>query len=238
MGQKGTHAYVWAPVGSCPLMVDACSATQGGGKPTVAGIAVPNGDYSTNGNFTPVGSPPVQQLGTQAQTNAAVKVDWNGIINGNRIQPDYTFANNAAANAGWPVAKFTDPNYFPVIRVNGDFTLPSSGGQGTLLVMGNLTMSGNNLWHGIMLVGGQMTSNGNGTVNGAVESGLNTLLTAAQLAAAQTLSSSTLLADPPNATANGTKTFQYNSCDVAKAAGGLASYSVFPNAWMDNFVTY
>jgi len=25
---------------------------------------------------------------------------------------------------------------------------------------------------------------------------------------------------------------------VAKAASGLASYSVYPNAWMDNFVTY
>ena len=83
-----------------------------------------------------------------------------------------------------------------------------------------------------------MTSNGNGTVNGAVESGLNTLFTPAQLAAAQLLTASTLLANPPNATANGTKTFQYNSCDVAKAAGGLASYSIFPNAWMDNFVTY
>jgi hypothetical protein len=25
---------------------------------------------------------------------------------------------------------------------------------------------------------------------------------------------------------------------VAKAASGLASYSVYPNAWMDNFTTY
>jgi hypothetical protein len=25
VGQKGTHAYVWAPIGSCPLMVRNCS---------------------------------------------------------------------------------------------------------------------------------------------------------------------------------------------------------------------
>jgi hypothetical protein len=218
--------------------VDACPASQGGGMPTVAGIAVPNGDYGSSGNFTPEGSPPVQYLGTQAQTNASVKVDWNGIVNGNRIQPDYTFANAAAANAGWPTSALANSTYYPVIRVNGDFTLPSSGGQGTLIVIGNLTMSGNNLWHGILLVGGQMTSNGNGTVNGATESGLNTLLDTAGLRMARALSYPTLSGNPPNATANGTKTFQYNSCDVAKAAGGLASYSVFQNAWMDNFVTY
>ena len=55
----------------------------------VAGIAVPSGDYSVNGNFTPQGNPPVQYLGTQQQTNDAVKIDWSGIVNGNRIQPDY-----------------------------------------------------------------------------------------------------------------------------------------------------
>ena len=119
-----------------------------------------------------------------------------------------------------------------------DFTLPASGGQGTLIVMGNLTISGNNMWKGILLVGGQMTSNGNGTMSGATMSGLNTLLTSGQLITANSISSSPLVANPPNATANGTKTFQYNSCEVSKAAGGLASYSVYSNAWMDNFVTY
>ena len=202
----------------------------------MAGIAVPNGDYNVSGNFTPAGTPPIQYLGTQAQTNASVKVDWAGIMDGNRIQPDYTFASSAAANAAWPSIDFT--NKYPVIRVNGDMAMPSTGGQGTLIVMGNLTMSGNNLWRGILLVGGQMTSNGNGTMSGATMSGLNTLLTPTELAKANTISSSTLVANPPNALANGTKTFEYNSCEVARAAGGLASYSVYPNAWMDNFVTY
>ena len=212
-----------------------------GKKPAVAGIAVPNGDYGVNGNFTPSGNPPVQYLGTQEQTNAAVRIDWDGVINGNRIQPDFLFASDAAAQAGWPTAAVTPGSQsYPVIRVNGDFILPSAGGQGTLIVMGNLTMSGNNMWRGIVLVGGTMTSNGNGTMTGATMSGLNTMLTPAELALAQTIAAAgtTLSSNPANATANGTKTFQYDSCEVAKAAGGLASYSVYPNAWMDNFVTY
>lgn len=222
--------------------VDNNAGTLGGCPPhhaDVAGIAIPSGDYSVNGNFTPQGNPPVQYLGTQQQTNDAVKIDWSGIVNGNRIQPDYTFSSGSAAAAGWPTAAMTGTSY-PVIRVNGDFTLPSSGGQGTLIVMGNLTISGDNLWHGILLVGGQMTSNGNGTVTGATMSGLNTIFTAAQRDSAQLLAAAgtTITNNPANATANGTKTYQYDSCEVAKAAGGLASYSVYPNAWMDNFVTY
>jgi hypothetical protein len=207
-----------------------------GKKGTVAGVAVPTDDYSANGNFTPTGNPPIQYLGTQAQTNASIKIDWDGIINGNRIQPDFTFASGAEALANWP--DFSDSTFYPVIRVNGDLTLSTYGGRGTLIVMGNLTINGNNLWKGIVMTGGTMTSNGNNTMLGATMSGLNEILTPAQLAAANSISSSTLVADPASALAKGTKTFQYDSCEVAKAAGGLASYSVYPNAWMDNFTTY
>ncbi len=211
-----------------------------GRKAAVAGIAVPDGDYGVNGNFTPSGNPPVQYLGTQAQANAAVRIDWDGIVNGNRIQPDYIFTSNADAQARWPWPTLSLSMY-PVVRVNGDLTMPAAGGQGTLIVLGDLKINGNNLWRGIILVGGTMDSDGNGTMLGATMSGLNTMLTPAQLTAAQLLTGSNgtvLSANPPRATANGTKTFQYDSCQVANAAGGLASYSVFPNAWMDNFVTY
>jgi hypothetical protein len=207
-----------------------------GQKADVAGIAVPSGDFSTNGNFNPIGDPPIKELGTQEQTNASVKIDWNGIVNGTRIQADFTFASNDEAQAAWPSIDFN--NKYPVIRVNGNFSLPLSGGQGTLIVLGTLDMDGNNLWKGILMVGGQMTSNGNGTMSGATMSGLNTTLTPAQFAQAQLISSVPLSSNPDPAIANGTKTFTYNSCEVSKAAGGLASYSVYPNAWMDNFVTY
>lgn len=221
--------------------VDECGA-----KSAVAGIAVPAGTYSSSGGYEPEGSPSVSYLGTtQSQLQAAVKIDWNGIVNGNRIQPDYTFANQAAADLAWPALKVrwaTQTTFYPVIRVNGDFTIntlnANGGGRGTLIVLGDLDLNGAQLWDGIILVGGKMTSNGDGTVSGATESGLNALLTSTEFQAAQTKSSSSLDNPPERSVANGTKSFQYNSCEVAKAAGGLASYSVYPNAWMDNFVTY
>lgn len=221
--------------------VDAC-----GKKPAVAGVAVPDGDYGANGNFTPAGNPPVQYLGTQQQANDAVKIDWDGIVNGTRIQADYTFATGGAAASAWGSIDFGNVSIglkYPVIRVNDNFTMPDAGGQGTLIVVGNLTISGNNLWKGILLVGGTMTSNGNGTMTGATMSGMNTLLTTtgspSQLDKAKLLNpGANFTNSPAMATANGTKTFQYDSCEVSKAAGGLASYSVYPNAWMDNFVTY
>lgn len=207
-----------------------------GKKSTVAGIAVPTDDYSANGNFTPTGDPPIQYLGTQSQTNASIKIDWAGILTTDRIQPDYTFSSGDEALANWP--NFSDPNYYPVIRVNGDLVLSNQGGRGTLIVMGNLTITGDNLWQGIVMVGGKMTSDGNNTMLGAMISGLNEILTPEELAAANAISSTTLVANPDPALAKGTKTFQYDSCEVAKAASGLASYSVYPNAWMDNFTTY
>jgi hypothetical protein len=220
--------------------VDAC-----GVKGTVAGIAVPAGTYvNAGGGFDPEGSPPISYLGTtQTALQTAVKVDWDGIINGNRIQPDYVFANNTDFLAAWPA--FTthwaaDPNWYPVIRVNGNAQLKnlSSGGRGTLIVLGDLDMEGDDVWDGIVLVGGVLTSNGNGTISGATESGLNALLTNVQITAANNTYNAGITNTPGPSIANGTKAFQYNSCDVAKAAGGLASYSVYPNAWMDNIVTY
>jgi hypothetical protein len=202
---------------------------------TVAGIAVPNGDYSGK-NFTPIGNPPIQYLGDTTAVKASIKIDWNGIVNGDRIQPDFTFINQADAVSRWP--SFADTSYYPVIRVNGDFTMTTQAGRGTLIVLGNLTISGNKMWQGIILVGGTMTSNGNNTMLGATMSGLNALLTQPQIDSANTNFATSLTHNPANALATGTKTFQYDSCEVARAASGLASYSVYPNAWMDNFVTY
>jgi hypothetical protein len=37
-----------------------------------------------------------------------------------------------------------------------------------------------------------------------------------------------------NAIGNGQKSYVFNSCSVAKAAGSLARYTVMPNTWMDD----
>jgi hypothetical protein len=187
-----------------------------GAAPAVAGVAVPNTPNYTQsgGTSVPAGSPPVLDMGTATQTVAGVPLDWNGIVNGGALQADIEYPGGS-----WPTtANWSDVNFWPVIRVNGDFSLPADG-RGTLVVTGNLTMSGSVSWRGIILVGGALTSNGNNTVSGAVISGLNTKLG---------------MAVPVSDVGNGTKTFRYNSCDVASASNGLTGLVPYKNASVDN----
>jgi hypothetical protein len=183
----------------------------------VAGVIVPvNPGYT--GHTVAVGSPPVDSL----LPSDTVAIDWNAIINQNAITPTITMPPGS-----WPLvamtAAFLDTSstYYPTIRVNGDFTLPSSG-RGMLIVTGSLTISGSNAWYGVILVGNDLVSNGNNGVYGATVSGLNTIL-------------GTYV---PASTANGTKTYQYSSCEVAKATMAMGHLVTLPNTWVDNWVEY
>ena len=101
-----------------------------------------------------------------------------------------------------------------------------------LIVDNDLTINGSNQWNGVILVGGQLISNGNNVSEGATLSGLNRLL-------GQTVLRSTAsYSDTSNATANGQKSYVYNSCSVSKATSGLARYTMMPNTWMDNLPGY
>jgi len=193
--------------------VDAC-----GKQPTIGGVAVPaSPGYTQNGTgLAPQGNPPVVTLGaTPAAAAGAVNIDWNGIVNEGLLQPDVTIPPGA-----WP--SFFDTTYYPVIRVNGDFTLPGDG-RGVLIVTGALTMNGSVLWHGIVLVGGNLRSDGNSGVDGATITGLNVKLGAAL---------------PPADLGEGTKQFNYNSCNVARALARYGRLLPYTNAWVDNWPTY
>jgi hypothetical protein len=193
--------------------VDAC-----GKQATVAGVAVPaNPGYTQNGNgLAPQGNPPVLDVApTPAQMASSVKIDWAGISSGTSLTPDITIPPGS-----WP--SFANPNYWPVIKVNGNFALPGDG-QGTLIVTGSLTMSGNVTWHGVLLVGDNLTSNGNNGVDGAAVTGLNVKL-GSNLAQGDV--------------GNGTKHFNYNSCNVANAMAKMAQLVGYTNAWVDNWPTY
>jgi len=182
---------------------------------TVAGVAVPTNPGYTGQTGPVSGKPPILNLGTQQQAAASTGIDWDGVVNKNAVQPDITIPPGS-----WP--SFTNPNYWPVIKLIGDWTLPGAG-QGTLIVTGNLTISGSNMWNGIILAGGNLTSNGNNTVEGAVVSGLNVAL-------GQSL--------PQASVGNGTKTYQYNSCNVAKAMAKMGQLVGYTNAWVDNWPAY
>ena len=97
-------------------------------------------------------------------------IDWAGIMAGQHPCRTSTIPGESFPSA----SDFdNDPNYWPVIRVHTNgFSLPNRG-RGIIIADSNFTISGSNMWDGIVLVGGQLTSNGNNTTAGATLSGLN-----------------------------------------------------------------
>jgi hypothetical protein len=182
-----------------------------GDSAAIAGVVVPvNPGYT--GKTVAVGDPPIDSVAPDS-----VAIDWNGIVNGNVITPTITIPGGSFPTA----AMFADTTYYPIIRINGDFSIPVSG-QGMLIVTGNLTINGSIAWKGVLLVGGDITSNGNNGIQGATVSGLNVKL-------------GTYV---PTSTANGTKQYNYNSCEVAKTNTSLGALVTLRNTWVDNWVEY
>jgi len=147
-----------------------------------------------------------------------VAIDWDAIINDNAIEATITIPGGS-----WPTdAQFADTTFYPIIRINlADFTIPN-GGRGMIIASGHVTISGSNSWYGVMLVGGDLTSNGDNGVYGATVTGLNVKL-------------GTYV---PSSTANGTKEYIYNSCEVAKANREAGALVTLKNTWVDNWVEY
>ena len=188
--------------------IDLCGAAD-----TVAGVIVPiNPGYSGKTGAV-IGDPPIDTLPPDS-----VAIDWDAIVNHSAITPTITIPGGS-----WPsAAQFADTTFYPIIRINqSDYTLPSSG-QGMIIATGNLTISGSSAWKGVLLVGGDITSNGNNGIQGATVSGLNIKL-------------GTYV---PSSTANGTKQYNFNSCEVAKATSPAGALVTLRNTWVDNWVEY
>jgi hypothetical protein len=183
---------------------DQCGQTS-----NVAGVAVP-----LNPGFT--GWTSVADS-VSTITMDDVKIDWASIVNQNVMQPTITIPGGS-----WPSStQWADTTFYPIIRVNGDFTPPSSG-RGMLIVTGALTLNGSVGWKGVLLVGGDIVSNGTNTISGATVSGLNVKL-------------GTYV---PSSQGNGTKQYSYNSCEVSKATAPAGALVTLRNTWVDNWVEY
>jgi hypothetical protein len=204
--------------------VDRCTAAAGGAQPAIPGVALPDGagpnGTSYGGSVTPIDGVPNDlpvPLGTAGPTGTAkdeVDIDWAGIVAGTSLPPDYT---------AWP-ASFTTPKDWPIVKINGDFTMPGTG-KGILIVTGNLTWNGTPLktWEGLILVGGTIISNGAANVYGAVITALNVKLG---------------VAVGTQNVGNGTKTFQYDSCALKRALGRIGSLQRVRNGWTDTWASY
>jgi hypothetical protein len=231
--QVATYA-LWTPA---PLDLDAAITSLGGMdkaggagtmngtdacgvNPAIAGVAVASGLGVNGTNYTgapgPIDGNPDNtplNLGTNGPGGSAkdqVTIDWNGIVNGGVLPPAYVLPSWPASFANWPV-----------VRANGDLTLPGNG-QGILIVTGNLTINGSNSWQGLILVGGTVTSNGSNTNKGAVIAGLNVKL-------GQIVGQSSM---------NGTKSYQYDSCALTRALGKIGSIQRVRNGWTDTWSSY
>ena len=194
------------------LGVDAC-----GDSAAIAGIAVPMVPGFNQPNTTDSLEYMEETINESARL---VEIDWAGILAGSALTPNYVVPPDA-------IPSFADTTFYPVIFMNSAGTVGSSAlnnGRGMLIVRGNLdTGSGATFnWKGIVLVGGDITGNGNNYVQGAIVSALNAKL-------GQTV---------PINVVNGTKQYQYNSCEVAKALMGLGALVPLPNTWVDNWVEY
>jgi hypothetical protein len=193
-----------------------------GENAAVAGVVVP-AYPGYEGKMVAVGNPPIDTI----PAPDSVEIDWDGIVNHGLIDATITLPGGV-----WPTVALqaayadTSQRYYPIIRNNGDLDLPSSG-TGMLIVTGNLTISGNKGWRGVILAGGVLTSNGQNAeigdgVQGAVISGLNVKLGM----------------DVDESLANGTKMYSYNSCEVARATTPLGALVTLRNTWVDNWVEY
>jgi hypothetical protein len=188
---------------------------------TVVGVDVPINPGYEGQTASVSGSPAIDTI-----TRDSVRIDWDGIVNNNVLPAAFTMTQASSAGL-WPLAAMvasyadTSSTYYPVVRVNGDFVLPSSG-TGLLIVTGSLTINGSNAWRGVLLVGGQIVSDGGNGIYGATVSGLNVKLGL----------------PVPISLAHGTKTYTYNSCNVAKATMGSGALVTLRNTWVDNWVEY
>jgi hypothetical protein len=202
--------------------VDEC-----GKEASIAGTTVGKGDMHYSGQPTwAEGSPAIDTSKTAAQLAADMQIDWEQIIYGDAMPADITIPDQAFPSLAWFDA---DTSRWPVIRIKSkSYALPNKG-RGVLVVEGDFTISGSDMWDGIILVGGKLTSNGNNTVAGATISGLNVLLPG-------NVPASTSEFD--DATANGAKTYVYSSCKVARATKALQSYKVLANTWADNLPSW
>ncbi|MFW6083665.1 MAG: PilX N-terminal domain-containing pilus assembly protein [Gemmatimonadota bacterium] len=192
-----------------------CSASPGN---DVAGVTVPPDGYTQNGGSpVPEGDPPIDDSQTAEELLEATNIDWEDLHDNGGDIAEYSVPPD-----DWPDFDEMESDEWPVIYVDDDIELsPEDSGRGTIIVTGNVAMSGSFQWDGILLVGGYLTSNGYQTITGATVSGLNMLLGESV---------------PTSDIGNGNKKFLYNSCYVESASKGFmggGGMALVPGSWAE-----
>jgi hypothetical protein len=137
-------------------------------------------------------------------------IDWRGIVEGTALV-------SGAVRPSSELARFSDPETWPIIRHDGDYDLTVSG-QGTLIVTGDLRIVGGHEWRGLVLAGGRVELLRGARVRGAVVTALNERLGVAPAAP-----------DAIDARAR----VRFDSCDLTRAADAFGTLELVPNTWAD-----
>lgn len=178
------------------------------------GMIIPQGSVYRGGGTRPY--PGVDSTQNVDSLKRRVGIDWEAIALHNALPADVIMPTGP-----WP--SFADPNYWPVIRVTRNFTVPTSG-RGLIIADSNLTLNVD-YWDGIILVGGRITLGGVGDVRGEVVTGLNRLLPGGMPSAATD-------------SLRNSKQVQYDICRAFYASERLRVYFAMGNAWVDNIAIW
>lgn len=200
-----------APPGPCP------GGESYGDQPAVAGVAVPPAGYQQNGggHLVPEGDPPVADTLNGLQLVASTDVDWNGIVNEEKVEADYMIPAGP-----WPDYTAIPADEWPVIHITSShFDLgPGHSGWGTIILDGDISMHGDFEWDGLILAGGRLVSDGTQQIWGAMYTGLNILL-------GETVGTSDV--------GNGSKTYRFHSCNIEAAKRAMGWLTEKPGSWFE-----
>lgn len=195
-----------------------------GGNDDTNGVAVPTthpyDQSGGGGSIVPDGSPKdTAWAGSQMELLESTGVDWPALVSGDLLQYDYTVPPDA-----WPNFSSMPSDEWPVIYVDnagGEFEMsPSHSGRGTLIVRGDLKISGETNWDGPIMVGGSVTTDGKQVVHGAIASGFNLML-------GESVGQSSI--------GNGSKEIIFHSCNLHMSMEHTATFVADPGTWSETF---
>lgn len=204
---EGTNAYT----GADPVCTEASVGTDDAASVVSDSFNVSGGGSQPGSCDSYTGATPDPTCKDDATSDFMSADQWQKLLD---LEPDHTVAGNDS---------FPATDGYEVVKSSGDYTVDSDKTtgheEGILIVQGDVTFNGDFTFDGLVLVGGRMkASNGKQIFNGGVITGLNELLGA----------------DPPeNQIGNGTKIFQYNSCNIYKASTSKYTVSQVPASWYE-----
>lgn len=181
-----------------------------------------SGRYRGNPNV-PKGDPAGILEADRDQMLADLGLDWQGVLDGTAVQPDVDLTGGGDDGASWPNFDTIPAEEWLLVQAGEqDETLDLDGGEsghGLLVAEGDLMLTGGFQWDGVLYVGGSVsTGSGMQRVDGALLTGLNTLVDA-----------------PPDDAdrLDGPVSLRYHSCHVRQARGSASHLEIVAGTWYE-----